>query len=551
MDLFFYSKVKYFILICILSIIFNSCTEDLGENSYIQNTPKTEVEARNSFAQILSKALYDEDIRKFIREEALKQIDNDYDVIYHYVKNVKLSNGLTFRENLSKYSPSLSYLDSIANKDQLLTILVPYLGDTFSPENWDASTQIPKVAVRNTDKEDELLTFDNNIQLHLNRKTVPDFPVVVVKTNDRLIISKDITKSSNINYLTNDNSIIGYFLDESFNNTPNKEKAIIILTPGQLYVENFSDEKMFNASFIKGNDCIRDYLYYNINSAFGQNKGTLDNKYREYIKSIEFESPGSYSHIADSFDPNGDWTDGNLEIQFDFIFINKEGGASTITKMRSVPISELFHLRRGGVISTFRYELPNPIEVFCWDMYTFGSMYKISLSEYDNGSEIERTESISSTFSLNFEVTAPSINLGIFKMGAKFGGSWTENKQSSTKVKTTNNSDPLGEIYVNFFDPFLTEPYNESMVVNFSVKKYDQWPSTVIINENRSFSINEYGKYLLYIEDCKRRFNSILSNDIGNINKYTGIVRPQPMDFRTYTHTTGILNLTVETMRIN
>lgn len=58
-NLFFYSKVKYFILICIFSIIFNSCTDNIEGGNYYLGKPTGEIEARNSFAQILSKALYD------------------------------------------------------------------------------------------------------------------------------------------------------------------------------------------------------------------------------------------------------------------------------------------------------------------------------------------------------------------------------------------------------------------------------------------------------------------------------------------------------------
>lgn len=68
-NLFFYSKVKYFILICIFSIIFNSCTDNIEGGNYYLGKPKGEIEARNSFAQILSKALYDEYIRRFIRDD--------------------------------------------------------------------------------------------------------------------------------------------------------------------------------------------------------------------------------------------------------------------------------------------------------------------------------------------------------------------------------------------------------------------------------------------------------------------------------------------------
>ena len=55
--------------------------------------------AKNQFAVILSMAVFsDLNLGAFIKSKTLKQIDNDYDVIYHFVENKSVANGKTFRD---------------------------------------------------------------------------------------------------------------------------------------------------------------------------------------------------------------------------------------------------------------------------------------------------------------------------------------------------------------------------------------------------------------------------------------------------------------------
>lgn len=70
-----------------------SCTQD--ENVFLVNESDkakvqelTATEAQSKFARILSKAVSGSvEVRRFLKDEALKQFDNDYDVFYPYVKN--------------------------------------------------------------------------------------------------------------------------------------------------------------------------------------------------------------------------------------------------------------------------------------------------------------------------------------------------------------------------------------------------------------------------------------------------------------------------------
>ena len=513
---------------CLYASLF-SCTNDIDvpiskfENLETINS----ISAKNEFARIMAKAIHDKDIREFIKNEALKEIDNDYDVIYHYVKNRKMNNGLTFRENIAQYCKNKFYLDSITQIDQLLTIFVPDINNNFSPQSWDLDNQIPLVTVRNMNKDGKLLAFNKlGESIDLNCYKKPDFPVLVIKSNERIIDVNKMNKIKSVQMgnvpLSNNDGIFAYFLDESFVNTKtykndklNSLRVDIITTPGpnENILNLLLNENYYKSLFININDadCNRDFLYYGINSKFGSVKGPLKTSIREYITSITFNSSNDYDYVVDKNDPMGDWTDGNLEIRFDFIFINNSNTASNFYKIANVAIRDLF---TGQNNRTKKYQFPIPIEIFCWDMYTFGTMYKVGISEVDAGTEIERTESVSSTFGKNFE-----LNATVDKIGAKFGGTYSETKQSSVKIKYTNNTDLLGDAFVNFFDPtyIINTQINQIEIDYFILKKQDGNYLTQEKGNGRFFGVNDHAKLKSYINELRAKASAYGSNCIIDI----------------------------------
>lgn len=67
-------------------------------------------------------SLADEDLRVFLKEEAIKQFDNDYEVFYPYVKDETISGGRTFKEILVEHAGSESKLQEIEEVLPLLTL---------------------------------------------------------------------------------------------------------------------------------------------------------------------------------------------------------------------------------------------------------------------------------------------------------------------------------------------------------------------------------------------------------------------------------------------
>lgn len=79
-----------------------------------------------SFGNSLSHALVaDKDLRGFLKQQALKMMDADYDILYALVKNERLANGKTFRETLATYFRDPAELTKIEANLPLLTIFIP------------------------------------------------------------------------------------------------------------------------------------------------------------------------------------------------------------------------------------------------------------------------------------------------------------------------------------------------------------------------------------------------------------------------------------------
>ena len=92
-----------------------ACNRESEEYHNDTGSSLTEEQALSAFAQTLSKAVFEsEEIRVCLKNEALKQIDNDYDVFYPVVKDQILDNGKTFRETLLNYTDEKEPLKNIS-----------------------------------------------------------------------------------------------------------------------------------------------------------------------------------------------------------------------------------------------------------------------------------------------------------------------------------------------------------------------------------------------------------------------------------------------------
>lgn len=115
-------------LFTVISVILLGCSKnEIAANleGNIDEQTLSEVEAYNEFASILSKAASNEaELRSFLKKEALKQFDKDYDVFYPWLRDCTVDGNYSFEQVLKKYDDK-GLLESITETIPKLTILIP------------------------------------------------------------------------------------------------------------------------------------------------------------------------------------------------------------------------------------------------------------------------------------------------------------------------------------------------------------------------------------------------------------------------------------------
>lgn len=258
------------ISLCCTILGLYACNEgdlmDWPNNSTKYNNITDKDLLKTKFGYALAKVLAeDKDVRKIIRNEALKKINYDYDVLYAMIKNKKNHGGETVEELLLKYI-SKDSLSIITNQLPTLTIFVPELPENaFSAEKWDILNTIPKVAIRLSSPINTPILDNLGNKRILLANEIPLFPVVVIKENERITASKAaLTRAVTNNELERNGFT---FLDTSFNNLSTKLQTKNSAT--RLTVNNNFDKlKEAYNKYPNGTGWQRDYIYYNIlNSA--------------------------------------------------------------------------------------------------------------------------------------------------------------------------------------------------------------------------------------------------------------------------------------------
>ena len=181
-----------------------SCTQD--DNLFVEEnagdvpvqTELSTAEAQTKFAVILSKAVSNsEEVRSFLKEEALAYFDNDNDVFYPFVKDkiVPGTGSQTFRNILLSYCDSEEELKAIEKSQPLLNILIPDLTLfwDFNAQKWNTSDNEVAVFCRD-DETNSLYENGENIgQLPVGE--IPGFPCLVIKNNERLRVNNAATRT--------------------------------------------------------------------------------------------------------------------------------------------------------------------------------------------------------------------------------------------------------------------------------------------------------------------------------------------------------------------
>lgn len=465
----------------------------------------SEADAQTRFAAGLSQAIYNRaDLRDFIKARSLRQFDKDFDVFYPLVKNEKTARGVTFREILLGYIPEAE-LAAIELALPLLTIYVPDLSlfTDITPYNWDTQDDEVPVAVKNDRKGCSLFLNGDYIE-DMEADDIPGYHLLLVKNNERVV--QRSTRSS-------DSFLDGYaFTDKAFDGlTPESVVPSLQTRSFEPDDEDWIPKDKMDPVIIKAWNTMRanpslqrDNVYYGLTPT--KTEGAMNQNIDEYIYRFQID-PAAYFKIADQKGTGNKkddpmikdetltnkktelsfseivrrlWTDGNFEI-----YVKVYTGVENIVNLvpdeyrYNVKPEELFEIvidksRRHP--TKFRhtkyyyridpYKLgkkwyyPRDYSRNCrlpkWDISTQSLERFFYVYEFDEDEIFKTTISKVTTFTHNFKSSADG-SIGGIKLGLGYDSMQSTQTSSTLEVQTTKTSDPLGTLFVYFYDAVIVE----------------------------------------------------------------------------------------------
>lgn len=508
-------KQKVFMLLCIVTLMcsLSACESDdnvsgvLDAKSNVSDLTISETDAQKSFAKILSIAVAkNEALRTFLKSEAEKQYDKDYDVFYPFVKDKTATDGKTLRDILVSYS-SENEIATIEKNLPLLTVMIPDLASfgAFSINKWDTSDE--QVAVTYAkDNDNSVFYAEGDSLLSLPKGDLPNFPFMVVKSNERMkVVGKKATRSAN----NSDMDMNKYdFVDSAFDGTKSCETRAKYSHYDEDNTETAPEEKPYLKKDSLDERCItaynyfrnnkylidREYVYYGL-SPNNKENGKLDPNVREKLYkfrvdpqkygAITNEQVGEDPHLKNEADykkghPSGEqiakdlWTDGAYEIVFQAYL-----GSSNMVETKTISVrgSDLFYISKFHVTKQhhtgFRHSrwwyTTTPDELMgkwvnvaykdiyltgTWDLSNSPVSIYIKFFEKDNGTTKTITESYTTSYTNKADLSASgkydkeSLSLG-------FSSQVTSQKTFTISYQYKDEDDDLGSLYLNFKDPII------------------------------------------------------------------------------------------------
>lgn len=503
---------KQLLIISVCAFTF-SCSKDFQENQSVQNivstiseeTSLTEDEAKKQFTEILSKAIYNNsELRSFIKDKAIQQFDNDYDVFYPIIKDESVGNSGTFRSILLQYADE-EQLSNIEKELPLLNIYVPDLSlfTDITPENWDITdNQIP-VTYKEALSSKMPLFLNGEQSGEIPSNSIPGFHLLVVKNNERVIPISTNTRGLANSY---------QFIDKAFDGTDKNQKASLTRSMSEPDNIDWLSEDVIDPIVreayekMKENPSLqRDNIYFGLTT--NNKEGTLNMNIDEYIYAIQI-NPSSYFVMADQDgDPirkdkgtitnkkgeisdeealNRFWIDGNFEIILQVFTGVKDIKELTSheyvynvkpQELFSVPIEKSYRHKTFFRHSKYYYTIdPHNLErkwfyprtkghdtrLPKWDISTQSLERFINVYERDADEKITTVQNKTTTYAANFKSNAEG-NIpigskgGSIKVGLGYDTTKSTTTSSTITIETTKSSDQLGTLTLNFYDAIIID----------------------------------------------------------------------------------------------
>jgi hypothetical protein len=440
--------------ILLLAVILTSCQqEDVVTPLEKQLTNNLQAidqkEGRIMMAKLLARAMNDEQVRSFFKEEANRQIDQDYDILLALVKDKPISDdGQTLGEYLGKLHGDDEEVANMLRADPLLTLLVPRLTDIgFSAEEWQTDRLVPGVAIRDLKSADKTIHafLANGTRVKLSLEETPSEPFLVLKGNERIVVSdqSDARVNAQQQIATVDGLSFQY-ADPAYKPRPaggEKNAREINQEPVAAI-----DPKIMRAFEIErkypGFD-ERIHIYYGIDPDHGVYDGYLSAKHEEAITKIQLASKSTFDRINEI----EDWTDGGLEIHVTVIFHQGSPAHTTTSEPGGVgaeifdQVTNVIPVRREDLLDgngkPKPYVLPQPQTFGPWDYPYQDAYWQIACYEYDPETVTTKTIEVETSSSTGFGITLGPISIRLFGR-----------KKSETTKKTVliyNGPDDLGD----------------------------------------------------------------------------------------------------------
>lgn len=462
-------KTKAYFLFALILLF--SCNKDEIDTQTQTSTDNNNMESiKNNpyymFSEILANSLENLNIRNFIKQEALKKISGDYDILFHLVKDSPIAeSGKSFAELLQTYNPFDTSLEQITEDLPFLNIRVPHL-TLCHPEDWDTELLTPLVACDiEIEKNSKLKVFSKDTDLlYLDSFLEPLETTIVVGKNNR-VTNISTLKSKSVNELSY-NFIKTTLID--INDLMNTD------TENQLK---------------SGSD--RYSIYYSPNSE-------LNHNIRERIKGIRFNSSNNFTAATQGmhgYDNKvlSSWHESMVTIQInviyggesstifnnDVVFIdfpsalwrasahdNAESFANSFNYgslpsfvTRSVKDavrkyytqqSDFFKSKTGG-----HYIPVDNVNFICWSLPRYGDRIKLIFNRWGSGDVKTKNESHNTKFSLSSVLKLEKLK---FKDPFNMGAEWSQS--GSTQIVSTDKSIELGSIIIDY-----EENYNQPFSV--------------------------------------------------------------------------------------
>lgn len=353
-------------------------------------------------------------VRDFIREEALKEFDGDFDIllaeaITKQVHDPVSGRFITFGQLLignEKASPNHRTApltaNALAKELPLMQISIPAL-EQADAGNWDTETTVPLVAYIPSDTNEGIPAYDavGNESI-LSATDEPAELVVVVGENERLVPLPSGT-------------------DEQGDHSVFACSAKIEADP--YYRSGFYDYYFTNDYFEAINRCEINRLADDLPPQ--QTLATCDRDTRQKkdeLNKMIFVSRNAFQKVSE-------WFDGGLDIEVTIFFANANGAVARVMKALHGKDHEFNNCSIFKCVPEW-FEIE--AEIITWDKSIYGTAMLYIWFEKDPGNTTTYTTSFSSSFNLN-GVTTTAVN--------------------SVSVSTTDKDDPLGEAIVEYCDP--------------------------------------------------------------------------------------------------